>query len=284
MEIRPELAYTGISIELTWRHQVKSNSGLFNITFMVGVVLIFISSIWLIKTIRYQSALSKMYITKNHCDYNPEKSLVIFLDARSNAAIKRFRVTINGILKEANKTFAEAGIKIRYNIKNLKLRNWNTESSECKFHDASFMDEKRCFVKEMSPRTESVRKIYDPDILIFMTADGIGDISGKSYWKTEQGNGTIVLNLGIASNDYGSSEKLKTVAKKFFQRKLGQLLIHEHAHLYGVPHSSDQFSIMEGGLDKLGSHRVKLDKKSVQILMERNEQLKKSKQSCAARE
>ncbi len=261
---------------------MRPASGLYGMAMAIGTIFLLGSSVWLIKTVRYQSALSGMYIAKSHCDYSSKKAVIVFLDDKSVKALREFRATIDGILKEADKTFADAGIEIRYDVKKLKLRSWNTDSDKCKFYDAKFADEKWCFVNEMNPAAGSSRKIYDPDVLIFITASGVGNISGKSFWKIEQGNGTIVLNLGSTLTDYGTSEKLKASAKRFYQKKFGQLLAHEQAHLYGVPHSPKQFSIMNESLDALGGHRAELDGNSVRILRERNSRLEEAKKSCAA--
>lgn len=239
-------------------------------------------SIWLIKLIRYQVALSSLYISKNPCSYSPEKSAVIFLDDRAQKTLLKLHMVAPDIAAEANRIFADHNLPFRYSIGNLKIRKWNSDDPDCRFLDARFADEASCFINEMRPLYKNEKKTGNPDILIFITASGINEMSGKSYWKVPQGNGTIVLNLGIDLKSYDSDEKLSGIAKKFFLRRFAHLLIHEQAHLYGADHSAEPYSIMKANLDMLGNHRVNFDGKSIGTLIKRNNELNKIRSQCAA--
>lgn len=248
----------------------------------IAVFLVLGLSVWLIRVIRYQVALSSLYITKNPCVYRAEKSVIIFLDSRAQRTLRKLHVTAGDITSEANRILSDHKLPFRYNLRKLKIRSWNTDNPDCKFLNARFADEAACFINEMRPRYKNERKDDDPDVLVFITATGINEMSGKSYWKVPQGNGTIVLNLGTDLKSYDSDEKLSRVARKFFIRRFAHLLIHEQAHLYGAVHSVESYSIMKANLDMLGNHRVSFDEKSMGIMIKRNLELNKIKNQCAA--
>jgi len=248
----------------------------------IAAFLVLGMSIWLIKVIRYQIALSSLYISKNPCTYSAEKTLVIFLDARSQKTLRKLHIKSADIVAEANRIFSDHNLPFRYGMRNLKIRTWNTDNPACKFLAAKFADEASCFIDEMRSRHKKEKKLGNPDVLVFITATGINEMSGKSFWKAPQGNGTIVLNLGIDLNSYDSNARLSGVAQKFFTRRFAHLLIHEQAHLFGAPHSPEAYSIMKINLDMLGSHRVRFDGKSLEILIRRNIKLNKAKNQCAA--
>lgn len=259
---------------------MRTASGPPNARLVAAITLICISAFFLIKTVRRQKAISQIYAAKNICGYKSKKSLIIFLDDRSVAAMKKFGITSGDILAEANAMLEAQKIDVGYDIANAKIRTWNSDPEACVFSDANFSDENACFLEEISPRIRKEKKKYNPDLFVFVTANGVGSLSGKSYWKKDHGNGTIVMNLGIDLNSYDSDRKLKAVARKFFRKKFAQLLIHEHAHTYGVPHSSVPFSIMQSGLNELGSHRAKFDRKSVRIFHEKIEDIRRQRKFC----
>ncbi len=241
------------------------------------------SGLWLLNTITRQNSISGLYIEKPPCGYRSEKNLIIFMDDRAVRSLKRFRININSILLKANEVWKENGIRVRYGAGSVRFRSWDTFSEECRFRDAKFSDESRCLANEMGPKSASVRKQYDPDILIFITASGIEDMSGKSFWKAGQGNGTIVLNLGINLNKYDSDERVRGVANNFYRKRFAQLLVHENAHLYGIPHSSESNSIMKNNIDGLGGHKMRIDRESKQALLEITGHLEMETVGCAAR-
>lgn len=248
----------------------------------IAVFLVLGMSFWLIKVIRYQIALSSLYIAKNPCAYRAEKSAVIFLDERAQKTLRKFRIKSTDIALEANRILSDQRLPFRYDLRNLRVRTWNTDNPDCKFLDAKFTDEAACFINEMRPRYRKEKGLSDPDVLVFITANGVNEMSGKSYWKTPQGNGTIVLNLGSDLNSYDSDEKLSKVAKKFFIRRFAQLLIHEQSHLFGADHSAEEYSIMKANLDMLGDRRVGFDRKSIDLLLKRTIELNKARSQCAA--
>ncbi len=247
----------------------------------IALLIMIGPSFWLIKVIRYQSALSSLYITKDACKYSPRKSVTVFLDDRAQKELRGLHITASDIIAEANKIFAENKLPFRY-ADNRKIRTWNTEGADCKFSNAGFLNERRCFINEMRPRYRAEQKNSDPDVLTFITATGINDMSGKSYWNIAQGNGTIVLNLGMEKKVYDPNTKLGRVARNFFMRRFAQMLIHEQAHLYGAPHVSDGNSIMKANTDNLGSHKVRFDQASMEILISRNKELNIRRNTCAA--
>lgn len=235
------------------------------------------------KLVQHQITLSNLnIIEKNPCSYNPEKSVIIFLDDRAQKSLRRFRVTVTKILTETNEVFAEHGLPNRYNLKNLKIRSWSTEKKDCIFRD-TFPDETTCFLNEMMPRYRTERKHSNPDVVIFMTATGISDVSGVAYWKKRDGNGSIILNIGVDLKSYDSDKRIREVAKRFFLRRFAHLSTHEQTHLYGVAHSTDNArSIMYPFSNAFGDRRVKFDKQSLHILTEREKELDKKRSQCAA--
>lgn len=251
----------------------------------ISALLILGLSIWLVKVVRYQVALSHLYmISKNPCAYTPEKSVIIFLDGRSQKSIRKFGLKAEDIAGEANGIFKSHGLPFRYNLKELKIRSWNTDNLDCRFTD-DFSDTAGCFLSELMPEYEQERRYADPDVLIFMTATEVTGESGRAYHKFSQGDGTIVLNLGVNLKSYDSDGKLKDVARKFFLRRFAQLLVHEQAHLYGISeseHSSETYSIMRKNTDTLGDRRVRFDAKSLNILEGNIAGLNKIKSQCAA--
>lgn len=240
--------------------------------------------IWGLKLLKYQLVLSSLnIINKGPCDSTHEKSVIIFLDERAKRSMRRYRVTATKIIAETNGIFAEHGLPNRYDLKNLKLRSWSTESKDCIFRD-DFPDKTTCFSNEMMPRYLEERKSGDPDVVIFITATGDSDVSGIAYWnrKNSNGTGSITLNLGVDLKSYDSDEKLKEVARKFFLRRFAHLSAHEQAHLYDLDHSSGTYSIMNAYSSSLGDRRVKFNKESLNALTERNSELREIKNKCAA--
>ncbi|GEM_PF-3787636 len=239
--------------------------------------------IWRIEIARRDLAISVLYVSKNPCEYKPSKRSVIFLDDRAQKALLELKITPEEILKETNRIFSEHRLPMRYDIRSMKLRAWNTETGDCKFIDNRFLDENKCFSREMAPKAGNLRTLYDPDQFIFLTATGIDYMSGRSLNVSAHGNGTIILNLGLNQKKYDSDERVRRVARKFFMRRFAHLVIHEYSHLYDAEHSDEPYSIMNSNLSDLGSHRVKLDPVSRKKLMaEYGKLMKNLTKSCAA--
>ncbi|MDE2001145.1 MAG: hypothetical protein KGI60_01095 [Patescibacteria group bacterium] len=248
----------------------------------LAVILNAVMVFELTRVVRQQRALFTLYISKSDCSYTPTKKAVVFLDDRSRSALKRFGLTIDEIVTEANAVMRENRVPGTYDTRHIIVRSWNTDTSKCKFYNSEFENQYWCFTHEMGPRAETVRRLYDPDVLIFVTSNGIWDMTGRAFWKKKEGNGTIVMNLGKTTETYDSDERLRRVAKKFFRRRFAQLLVHEQAHLYGLPHSRGRFSIMNQETDDFGDRRTRFNPDSRSALIRRILALEDTKHACAA--
>ncbi|MBU6141634.1 hypothetical protein KGO95_00760 [Patescibacteria group bacterium] len=237
---------------------------------------------WLVRTIRYEAALSDLYITKSACAYSDQKTVTVFLDQRATKELHTLGIAPTDLVIEANRVFAENKLPFRYDISRLRLESWDSSRSECKFFNAGFTNEQGCFVDELRPRYVRERKISDPDVLVFITATGAQDLSGKAYFNTTQGNGTIVMNIGMAPNRFLDRPRTNAVARRFFTRRFAQLLLHEQGHLYGLPHSPMPYSIMKANLDYLGGPKVQFDERSRTLLIQENKIWQRAREACTA--
>ena len=231
--------------------------------------------------IQRERLLSHLYISKNNCEYHASKSIVIFIDNRTQDTLSKYGIELKDILKTANQEFKKYKLLIRYDIDSFKKRKWDSESSECLFLNAKFSKEQDCLENEVAPKVKLERRITNPDVIIFLTALSFYDISGKSFWIKPAGNGTIVINLGAYPYKLQSDNRPKSSAKIITLRS-AQLIIHENLHLYGVEHSTETYSIMKSNLDYLGDRRIHLDTTSFQSWKAADDKLQSLRESCAA--
>ncbi len=240
------------------------------------------SLVWLVRIIRYEAALSDLYITKSACTYSDQKTVMVFLDARAAKELHELGIAPTALMVEANRVFAENKLPFRYDISRLRFRSWDSSRGECKFFNAGFTDEQGCFMDELHPRYRQERSSSDPDVVVFITATGAQDLSGKAYFNTAQGNGTIVMNIGSAPNRFLRSPRTNAVARRFFTRRFAQLMLHEQGHLYGLPHSPEVYSIMKANLDYLGGPKTRFDPRSRMLLLQENKEWQHAREACTA--
>ncbi len=253
-----------------------------NVPIWLVFLVLAVPTWWLARIVRYEMALSDLYITKSACAYSDHKTLTVFLDARAVRELRELDIAPTDLVIEANRVFAKNKLPFRYSLSRIRLRVWDTSRSECKFFNARFADEQGCFIDELHSRYRRERIISDPDMLVFMTATGAQDLSGKAYYHTTQGNGTIVMNIGMEPNHFIRHPRTNAVARRFFTHRFAQLLLHEQAHLYDLPHSSSTYSIMKANLDCLGGPHVRFDSVSRMLLLKENEKWERAREACAA--
>lgn len=235
---------------------------------------------FLFLTVRNEIRLNNFYITKNICNYRPQKTAIVLMDQRAAKTLKSLGVSFKDILDSANDQFKIHNLPIRYKLESEHSFYWYPKEKSCTFFDATFVDQKKCIINELSQRIKLMREKHDPDVIIFLTALR-EEVSAKSFVRKNysHGNGTIVVNLG-----YHRIFKIKSKGvKKYFLRGYGQILAHEISHLYGLEeHVADLNSIMQETIE-FGSPKVKFDNKSLKQLEGNLEKLKISQQKCAAR-
>lgn len=236
------------------------------------------------KKIQDERALNKLYIHKDICQYSHNKRIIIFIDQRAKKSLRQYKISSKNILVSANEILAKEKLPIRYGIASLQIREWDSSALECHFIGAEFSDKRKCFLNEIVPRVEKEKQTGDPDVILFLTSFGKDDASGWTFWNTADGNGTIVLNVGIAKPEEFSKNILGKV-KLFYIRCFARILLHEQCHLYGLEHSNDNFDIMHSELANVWRPEVKFNENSREQLISADKKMTENKkQKCSARQ
>lgn len=235
---------------------------------------------WLYRILTYQLALNQLNIVKDSCEFNSHKSITFFIDKRAQKTLNEYEITTSQMLEYASEFFNAHDLPLEYAKNNVRVEEW--PDNQCQFSNAEFQNDYYCIVKQIAPLVKKAKTINNPDIVVFLTGLKTDDLSGKSFYREQQGNGTLILNLGSPINFYKSDSRLYKAAKKFFRRRFTQLLIHESSHLYDLGHSDDPNSVMKINLDSLGSEKIKFDSESIKQLRKSLKKINTEKETCTA--
>ena len=195
---------------------------------------------------------------------NCPKTVTVFIDKEAESDLRFLNIKIEYVLELVNLTFSSQNIDFRYDVKNLKIKEWN------RGHDSFLNNEyhpDQYKIKLLHSADETKRTLRDnSEVGIFLTGgqwvgNGQTSLGWRVFFWSNYGRGVMWAGTALVSDEHIDREK------KIYA--LAQVIAHEQGHLFGLEHVSDVNSLMHPNSSSGGGRLDNYSKKKLIRILNR---------------